>query len=111
MNRNALVFHDLERTAGFFIHFCPALVSWTMRWRFDACAVPLTAAKTGVNIGKLIGKLLGSNRRLTLQQDSNRLISWASPCHPARAASLLEPCPPRERPTRPDGCALEPPSG
>jgi hypothetical protein len=34
INKNALVFHDIERTAGFFIHFTPALVSWTMRWRF-----------------------------------------------------------------------------
>lgn len=32
-NANALVFHDVERTSSFFIHFSPALVSWTMRWR------------------------------------------------------------------------------
>lgn len=40
MNGNALVFHDLERTLSFFIHFSPALVSWTLRWRADA-SVPL----------------------------------------------------------------------
>ena len=44
MNANALVFHDVERTAGVFIHLTPALVSWTMRWRFTpaaaSCAQP-----------------------------------------------------------------------
>lgn len=37
---NALVFHDPVRTSGFFIHFTPALVSWTFRWNFkghDGC--------------------------------------------------------------------------
>ena len=33
MNHNAIVFHDIERTASFFIHFSPAVVTWTMRWR------------------------------------------------------------------------------
>ena len=32
---NAVVFHDVERTASFFIHFSPALISWTVRWRAD----------------------------------------------------------------------------
>jgi hypothetical protein len=33
MNHNAIVFHDIERTGSFFIHFSPAVVTWTMRWR------------------------------------------------------------------------------
>ena len=45
VNRNALVFHDIEKTAGVFIHFTPALVSWTMRWRFAEPKAGCTSQK------------------------------------------------------------------
>ena len=35
MNKNVLVFHDVVRTSGLFIHFSPALASWALRW-YDA---------------------------------------------------------------------------
>jgi hypothetical protein len=38
MNKNRLVFHDLVKTSGFFIHFSPALTTWALRWRPDVGA-------------------------------------------------------------------------
>ena len=35
MNKNVLVFQDVVRTSGLFIHFSPALASWALRW-YDA---------------------------------------------------------------------------
>ena len=51
MNHNAIVFHDVERTASFFIHFSPALVTWTMRWAPEGTqlfAIPSAAIPTGL---------------------------------------------------------------
>lgn len=51
MNHNAIVFHDVERTASFFIHFSPALVTWTMRWAPGGArlfAIPNSALPTGL---------------------------------------------------------------
>jgi hypothetical protein len=51
MNHNSIVFHDVERTASFFIHFSPALVSWTMRWAPDGArlfAIPSADIPTGL---------------------------------------------------------------
>lgn len=33
--RNSLVYHDLDKVTSLYLHFVPALVSWTMRWYHD----------------------------------------------------------------------------
>mmetsp|Transcript_11614 Transcript_11614/g.27292 ORF Transcript_11614/g.27292 Transcript_11614/m.27292 type:complete len:365 (-) Transcript_11614:165-1259(-) len=33
--RNQLLFHDVDNTVSVFIHFCPAMVCFTMRWHYD----------------------------------------------------------------------------
>ncbi len=35
MYHNALIFHSLEHMASLLIHFSPAMVVWTMRWKPD----------------------------------------------------------------------------
>lgn len=51
MNHNSIVFHDVERTASFFIHFSPALVTWTQRWASGGArffAIPSAEIPTGL---------------------------------------------------------------
>lgn len=80
INSNALVFHDIERTAGVFIHLTPALVSWTMRWRFTLpAAASCVSAKTNDPLAFFVRLLSpSSTKEVTPSVDSLFAINQAS---------------------------------